>query len=376
MKNKFKSVTILLALLFTISFTAAAPSNLDTTGQEKTNNIDNVQVEETNVLERFFENALNFLSVSAIEDDVAPGETQTFSTENTLNSQVQASDLDFNIDVIYCGTECTDPPTGSCAEIGDVPEGEEDCIAHNVIDYNEVFEGDLGSQPAGSTFSTVFDYTIPENAPEGTYLVQSFLYDRGSDSTVSDFSNDYFTVSTEDDGTDPGDGTDSDDPSVDEPVIETYRSPDVVVDGDTVTGTVYLENNGGDMTASNIVEMQIKTPENEFFSWVGGQSTCDPEHPATVNKPFKLGSGERTSVTLTSSNLPDGQYDVVFVTATGCTVNGDGELVEPYSSWRDNYRETVNVGNGDGDDDGIPLVPVVAGIVGIGILGVIVYREL
>lgn len=363
---KKKALTTILAILLTIGFTVAAPSNLDTTNQEETSNIENVEIEQTNFLQNLFRNSL---SVVALEDDVAPGETQTFETQNTLNEDVWAANLDFNIDVIYCGTECTDAPTGSCSEIGDVPEGEEDCIAHNVIDYDE--PGDFTAQ-AGDTYWTSFDYTIPENAPEGQYFVQSFMYDRGEEKIVSDFSNDYFTVSTSDD-TDDG----TDEPSgPQDPAIQEYQAPSVRVEGDTVTGTVYFENLGGDMTESRIVEMQVKTPQNQFLSWVSDQSTCDPEHPATVNKEFVLDSSEREEITLTSSDLPDGDYDIVFVTATGCTVNGDGELVEPYSSSTDNYRERVTVDTGESDDDDSqPLWPIAAGIVGIGVLGVIVYRS-
>ena len=364
--KKLKTATILLTFLLVTSFAAAEPFNLDTTDQKENGEITNVETERTNFLQNLLRNSL---SVVALDDDVEPGSIQTFETQNTLNQDVWAANLDFNIDVIYCGDECTDAPTGSCSEIGDVPEGEEDCIAHNVIDYEE--PGDFTAQ-SGDTFWTSFDYLVPENAPEGTYLVQSFMYDRGNEEIVTDFSNDYFTV-TKEGTTDP----DEPDDSVQDPAVSAYKSPDVTVEGDTVTGTVYLENLGGDMLTTNIVEMQVKTPQNRFLSFVSDVSTCDPSHPATVNKEFKLEGSEREQITLTSSDLPDGKYDIVFVTATDCVVNGDGTLVEPYSSSTDNYRETVTVGNPDDETEknGLPVLPIIL-IVGAGIVGVILVRGL
>lgn len=357
MKTHKTSIVIISLLL--IATAGAAGTNFDSAGQQNKGDFDDFQATNKS---NFFSDVINsLLSITATEDVVRPGESTAYNFELSTNKDVLAENLDVNIDVIYCGDECTDPPKGSCFEIGDVAEGEEDCIAHIVQDWP--FSGSI---EAGSTVgSGSITYNVPSDAPEGRYLVQGFLYDRVNEEIVSDFNNDYFRVESED--------TSEPEPEP-EPEVVAYQEPDVTVGNGKVTGTVYFENTGGDMDRTNIVEMQIKTPQNEFLAFLGSQDTCDPTQPRVVNREYRLESGERKSITLESdvSGLEDGRYDVVFVTATECIVNGDGELTQPYSAWDDNYRETVTVGTpseggtDDGSDTGIPVNPVFLFMIAIG----------
>lgn len=129
-----------------------------------------------------------------------------------------------------------------------------------------------------------------------------------------------------------------------EPEITTYRETEVTPGKEQVEATVYLENTGSDMTQDYIVEMQpVQQQSLSFLSFVGQQDTCDPENPQNVNKPFRLDSGDRKSITLTSDELEAGTYDIKMVSTTSCAVNNpDASSVEPFG-WGEIVSQDVFV---------------------------------
>lgn len=124
--------------------------------------------------------------------------------------------------------------------------------------------------------------------------------------------------------------------------VEQTQEPNVFVEEDQVTTTVYLENTGEDMEEKWLIEQDPRLQEENdpwfgIFSFTGEQQTCDPDNPEIVHKDYQLDSGESTKIKLQSRNLEPGTYDLKLVSATGCTTGETKEenvvSTEPFG-WR------------------------------------------
>jgi len=100
-----------------------------------------------------------------------------------------------------------------------------------------------------------------------------------------------------------------------------------------VTGTLEITNNGdGDMSDSDIVEMQVRPEGSNPLSFTSSQRTCDSSYPNNVHKEYSLDSGDSREISLNAgTNMGDGEsYTVYFLTRSDC----GGEKVEPiYNSY-------------------------------------------
>ncbi|MBW3002603.1 hypothetical protein KY338_05585 [Candidatus Woesearchaeota archaeon] len=103
-------------------------------------------------------------------------------------------------------------------------------------------------------------------------------------------------------------------------IIQAINEQVHVVDGDVVVGEATFKNVGSDMYGTYIFEMQVRPKGMKPLSIVSTEpATCDAEHPENVHKKFMLQNTEQESIRLyTLEALPDGEYDVYFLTRTKC----------------------------------------------------------
>ena len=116
------------------------------------------------------------------------------------------------------------------------------------------------------------------------------------------------------------------------PVIEEYNDPSISADNtkNTITGTFYLQNTGASMNSDYYLEMQIRPQGVGVLSVALEQKQCDPKHPENVGKYYRLNTGEKAIVKLTSSNVGIGTWDIWGVSVKGCYPNN--EVTGPYGS--------------------------------------------
>jgi hypothetical protein len=173
------------------------------------------------------------------------------------------------------------------------------------------------------------ELTMPDDAEPGqwTLIAYTYCYETneiiGGTSSVAEHT---FTVK------EVSDGGASDDTTTQNPDLQLVRQPTVTADGTTVTGQVELQNTGGAMQTSRLVEMQVRPAGQGPLSFISQRRLCDPSHPENVHRAFRLGQGDHRTITLRATDLePDTAYDVYFMTGTDCAVNG-GEPTPPYRS--------------------------------------------
>lgn len=308
---------------------------------EQLKNQDQVEFDDldrTKPFNGFFD---SLLSVSVFRED---GKTNVEYTA-TFTESINIADTQTKVYIHKCETSTT----GACEKKIDPAE----IVARDDQTLNyEIAEGKtltseltvLGPDDPG-TYRAIVGLTT-DACRDGSSVESPCRY-------VTDLSKTNFVV---EDST--GDGTTDDsstDTSTAEPDLVAYKNPDYTVGEDgQFTGTVYFENVGGDMDSSRIVEMQLKTTDNQFLSFVGDQQVCDSSHPENVHKEFKLGGGEKASISLTSQAPETGEkYDVVFLTATECLNDGSGSFTDPYRGYTGEYRiQDVRIGGSSECTDG------------------------
>jgi len=157
-----------------------------------------------------------------------------------------------------------------------------------------------------------------------------------------------------------------------EPSVVEHAAPKLSYNDGTISTEVSFKNNGGDMTDSRILEMQVRPKGSTPLSFSSTTSVCDPAHPENVHKSFKLGSGEEASTTLSTSAVTDeGEYTVYLLTRSGC----GGEKVEPY--YNSVRAGTVTIESDAGFVDYVEDNPLPVTVVAIGLLLVVggaIYR--
>jgi hypothetical protein len=210
----------------------------------------------------------------------------------------------------------------------------------------------------GQAYTASATYSVHDSA-EGWWAATAYLWhseftsdntdndddgvvDETDEALISDTPVERFEVSTADNsGSDTGDsdtGSDSGDSSdSSEADVVAANPPSVSVENGRVTGTVTFENSGdSNMPSSNIVEMQVRPQGSGPLSFASGPfsfvsdsvQTCDSSHPENVHKEFRLDAGDSTSISLSTSAVEPGQqYDVYFMTRTGCS----GDRANPYT---------------------------------------------
>lgn len=203
----------------------------------------------------------------------------------------------------------------------------------------------------GGDWSHSLEWTAPSQ--EGYYAAVAYMYDTKDGEIASDKPRKVFQVTT---STDDGTTTEP----VEPPQIEQTQNPDVKViqSQDTVIGTVYFENTGGEMTSSqsNIVEMQVRDNQLSFLSTISREKLCDESVTTNVHKEYPdtgetIGSGEDFNIALSVDNLEPGTKHVYFMTRSQCA-NADGsqERVNPYKYSK--YAGTVTIESEDTDTGG------------------------
>jgi hypothetical protein len=198
------------------------------------------------------------------------------------------------------------------------------------------------------------------------------------------------------------------------PVVNVVQaSKDITVERsnqDEIMATISLINTGdGDMQNEHIIEMQVNEAGTGILSAAGfndyDDDVCDPGNDQAVHEKFKLDGGEQRQYILTVpvENLEEGKtYDVWIITRNKCYstepvgntgvnpyntgVIADTVTVENTSDPGDADRDgdgVINVNddcpdtkgpesnNGCPEDSGLPVVPIVAGL--IVLLGGVIY---
>ena len=101
----------------------------------------------------------------------------------------------------------------------------------------------------------------------------------------------------------------------------------VNVVGSKITSRVGIRNEGQSMTSGNILEMQVRPNGSPALSIIGGQKTCDPTQPNNVHKTFIIANGQTETIELTSTDLPQGLYDVYLFTRSKCQADVNNPAV-------------------------------------------------
>jgi len=240
-------------------------------------------------------------------------------------------------------------------------EGEPIYIMTQLQGPDGVINSDYEAYWCGDTSSVISrSFVAPETDGEYDYYYR-WDYD---DSDVSNI------VSGTDDHTKEtlvvGDGETTDPEPEPEPEpevqMELSESPSFTVDDsdDTVTGSLEISNVGGaDMPESNIVEMQVRPAGQGLvdLSFVSTQDACDENYPMNVHKEYRIDAGDSESIELTSGvGLEDGkEYDVFFLTRTGCYPNDEVEPLgygNAYNAGSFSFDEGTDNVPDDGSDDG------------------------
>ena len=306
-----KKLLLTLAVLTVLTISATAISQ----PLQKDNSNINVEAKESSFLDSLTN---NLLSITLSYDQVNRGDyvsSEIFGQVNAVEDPTDSSETsptcngdDVELMVQWYG------PNGDY-KAGDYVTGVDEC----------------------QYYSALYDFTVWDDAELGDWTVDvEYRHEDSGDltgSSVYDFGSDtYEVVSTGDSG--------DDSTTPQEPQIDTYRSTDVEVSNGQITTTVYLENDGGGMQEERLIELDPR--QQTLFSFISSQDTCDPDNEKAVNKEYSLKSGERESITLTSE-VPDGNYDVTMISATGCA-NLDSSVTstEPFG-WG-TVVENVDVG--------------------------------
>ena len=121
----------------------------------------------------------------------------------------------------------------------------------------------------------------------------------------------------------------------------------MAVSGSQIKVTVYLENTGGDMTQNWLIELQ---PRKQFLAFLGSQGTCDSNTPQNVHRFYRLNSGERITIELTSV-VDDGTHNIYLLGTDSCCTTSICKPVGPYGFGT--FISTVSTDtSGDGIDPG------------------------
>lgn len=131
-------------------------------------------------------------------------------------------------------------------------------------------------------------------------------------------------------------------PEPEEPSIEQISKPQLSFEDGTVSTRMSFKNTGGDMTQTNIVEMQVRPQGQGPLAFSSTQNVCDEEFPNNVHKEFELDSGETATTTLSTEVNEAGKYEVFLLTRNDCFP--DNEPVQPYNTKVDAGTVTVNPG--------------------------------
>jgi len=245
------------------------------------------------------------------------------------------------------------------------------------VDYNRLTRSDCNDNVfstvvkedvSGVTGDTVHGWaSIDFPQASGNYEVVGYVAnDRWR--LVSDAPHLFVTAESSTDDGSGGDGSDDGSDDADDAAADVVatRAPTVDVSGDTVTGIVTFENQGGaDMPSSHIVEMQVRPKGAGPLSFAGTQRVCDADHPENVHKEFHIDSGDQLDITL-SAPAPDTDkaYDVYFLTRDSCAATGSGnERVDPYGN--SVQVRDVCVGTCTTDTTGGGVVGVMLGVAGV-----------
>jgi len=293
---KAKAFTAILSILLLTGMTAAIePSPQESQGMDS-DNLELSEGERKTFIDKIFD-SLSQLSTVSGPEQASPGETISFELTADATQDVNL-DGTVNVVEIY---KCMD----STCDNGEIVDVKRD---FNSWDY--VLE-------EGTGFGWFTDYTVPQE--EGYYAATAYISD-GQGTVYTDSPEHKFVV-----GTVPSD----EEPASSKVSIESGPSISVNKEAGTVTGRITLTNNGdGDMTDTDIVEMQVRPAGQGPLSFVSTQQVCDDQYPNNVHKQYSLESGETATVTLTADQLDNSQdYQVFFLTREACLP--DNEKVEP-----------------------------------------------
>lgn len=325
MKKIFLFLTLLMFVIGSAS--AVDPSSNPKVGQESGNeyNFNQGNLTETSFFDRF---TGSLLSITGLQSSYEPGETINFEVEATFEETIMTEGMVKHAAIYKCADSgCDDPPPIDSSSEDKCSEEEwwpdyDDCIALDDDEYTYDFE-----MPEGDTWSYPVEFSAPSD--DATYIAVGYIW---KDGIVTDVSREKFTVESQD--------TSEPEPEPEPNVVSS--GVDVTVTDSQVMADVSLENNGdGDMTGTDIVEMQVRPEGSGILSFISDQNVCDEDYPENVHKEFELSAGDSKTVSLSSStsNLENGEsYDVYIVTANDCYPDnepvapfGGGEQVESFT---------------------------------------------
>lgn len=294
-----KLATVLFAVLMITGMGVAAGETLQ---PEKATTVnDNIQFGEVQNTTFFDRLSLAFLSVTG-PDNPNPGETYEFTAEVEAKETFDMNNKIMIVEFYRCvDSGCDDGDSDTFLEAKRDP-------------FNADFTWTI---PEGDRVNWDVDYTVPNE--EGYYAAVAYVTDRDYN-IYTESPKKVFTVGS------PGDTTSP------EEDLSLYQTPSFTVDEEenTVTGTLGIQNKGGDMPDSDIVEMQVRPYGETPLSFTEDVAdTCDEDFPNNVHKEYRLDSGDSREISLTTQgDLQDGEaYTVYFLTREGCSPNN--EHVEP-----------------------------------------------
>lgn len=264
--------------------------------------------EQTGVLDRLG----GLLAFSGVQDTYQPGEQVSVEITADAKTSYDTDNAVKVVEIYKCAdSSCdTSPPIDSSSE--DQCSSEEwapdydDCIAKNSDSIDFSFNVDSGE---GWNWDTSFSGL----SDESEYVLVGYVWtsDQG---IVTDVSKEQFQVDSASSG--------SESPEL-QPGV-----PEINYDGDQVRAEINMQNLGGDMPDSDIIEMQVRDENEGLLSFVNRQELCDSDYPENVHREYRIDGGGSENIVLTvdDQHLDPGTKSVYLVTAEEC----GGEWVKPY----------------------------------------------
>jgi len=303
-------LSIFLALLVLASGSAALQAQVDFSATSQNEDITQTDFRPDSSIFDFTFSALN---PEYTEGPYTPGEDTDiyFYVETTMTEDANTDSLTRIVEFYRCNdSNCDDPTQDQFLEADRQP-----------LNLNSDFTLSEGQDPNWNV-----EYPVPDE--EGYYGAVAYMYDTDTERIVSETPEYQFTVGSPDDSnTEPEPEPEAN--------LELTSTPSFNVndESNSVIGSLEITNNGdGDMSGSDIVEMQVRPYGSNPLSFTSSQRTCDSSYPNNVHKEYSLDSGDSREISLNAgTNMGDGEsYTVYFLTRSDC----GGEKVEPiYNSY-------------------------------------------